>query len=101
MIVTAGNEAPRVIELGYAPELRTLIDAIRGPLSGDAAAIHRAFDASATGTLAGWTLDLVPREAAARRMLRTVRLQGHGATVDRLAVTQANGDEQAMTITPQ
>lgn len=101
VVLTAGNDPPRVIELGMAPELRVLIDAIRGPLSGDAAAVRRAFDASASGTDGGWTLDLVPRDPAAGKFLRGVRLQGHGDQVDRLAVTQANGDEQVMVITPQ
>ena len=97
--ITAGNEPPRVIDMAMAPELRTLIDAIRGPLQGDAPALRRAFTATAQGTGAAWTLDLVPRDPAAARFLRGVRLQGHDDQVDRLTVTQANGDEQAMTIT--
>ena len=101
VVVTAGNEAPRVVELGVASELRGLVDAIRGPLSGDGAAVRRAFVATASGTDAGWVLALVPREAATARVLQGVQLEGHGDWVDRLTVTQANGDEQAMTITPQ
>lgn len=99
--ITAGNDAPRVVELGMAPELRVLIDAIRGPLSGDTAAVRRAFTASVSGTEGEWIVDLVPRDAAAARFLRGVRLEGHADQVDRLAVTQANGDEQVMAITPQ
>lgn len=101
VVLTAGNEAPRVIELGMAPELRVLIDAIRGPLSGDAAAVRRAFTATVSGTEGGWTMDLLPRDPAAARFLRGVRLQGHGDGVDRLQITQANGDEQVMVITAQ
>ena len=91
VVMTLGNEPPRVIELGMAPELRVLIDAIRGPLLGDAAALRRAFDARVSGTEAGWTLTLVPREASASRLMRDAVLSGHGDQVDRLVVTQANG----------
>lgn len=101
VIVTPANGAPQVIDMGRAAELRVLIDAIRGPLQGDAAALRRAFIATATGAMDAWTLDLVPRDAAAARVLRAVRMTGRQDQIDRLAITQANGDEQVMTITPQ
>ncbi len=98
LIVTAGNDPPRVIDAGMAPGLRTLVDAVRGPLVGDAAALRRTFDATVSGTAAAWTLDLVPHDAT---LLRGVRLDGHGDQVDHLAIIQANGDDQVMTITPR
>ena len=101
LILTSGNEPPRVIDMAMVPELRTLVDAIRGPLLGDAAALRQAFHATTGGTMAAWTLDLTPRSPAAAKFLRGVRLQGHEDQVDRLAITQANGDEQVMTITPR
>lgn len=101
LVLVQGNDAPRVIDMERAPELRVLVDAIRGPLLGDAAALRRAFVPALSGTLAGWTLDLVPREAAAARLLRGVRLQGRDDQIDRITLTQANGDEQAMAIAPR
>ena len=101
LVLTEGNQPPRVVDMAQAPELRVLVDAIRGPLLGDAAALARAFDATTAGTLAAWTLDLVPRDRAAARFLRRVRMEGHADSVDRLTITQTNGDDQVMTITPQ
>lgn len=101
LVITAGNDPPRVIDVGMAPELRVLMDAVRGPLVGDAAALRRAFTATTGGTMAAWTLDLVPREPGGAKLLRGVRLSGHEDQVDRLAITQANGDEQVMVITPR
>ncbi len=101
LILTVGNDPPRVIDMARVPELRALIDAIRGPLLGDAAAVRRAFRAETAGTLAAWTLDLTPLDPAAARFLRRVHLQGRDDQVDRLVITQANGDEQAMTIIPR
>lgn len=98
IVITAANEPPRVLDIGMAPELRLLVDAIRGPLTGDAAALRRAFIASVTGTIESWTLDLAPRDP---RHLRAVRLLGHGDQPETLIVTQANGDEQTMTISPR
>lgn len=98
VVLTAGSEAPRVIDLGMVPELRVLIDAIRGPLAGDAAALRRVFEVEVAGTMEGWTLTLAPRDPAAGKLLRSVRLDGGGDQVRRIALTQANGDEQVMMI---
>ena len=98
LVVTAGNDPPQVVDAGMAPELRVLIDAVRGPLVGDTAALRRGFTATVGGTMAGWTLDLVPREPAGVKLLRRVVLEGREAEVDRLTVVQANGDDQVMVI---
>ncbi len=101
IVLTQANDAPRVIELGRAPELRVLIDALRGPLAGDAPALQRAFTVTIAGSMSAWTLDLVPRDPAAARLLRSVRLQGRDDRIDEIATTQANGDTQVMAITPR
>ncbi len=101
VVITAGQEAPRVVPLGAAPELRVLLDAVRGPLLGDWAALQRGFVATLGGTLAGWTLDLVPRDPAAARVLGRAHLEGVDDQVLRLLTVMANGDEQDMTIQPR
>ncbi|MGI4951650.1 MAG: LolA-related protein [Janthinobacterium lividum] len=101
LIITAGNEPPRVVDVSMAPELRTLIDAVRGPLVGDTAALRRGFTATTAGTLASWTLHLVPRDPAGARLLRSVTMQGQADQVAQLTIIQANGDEDVMLITPQ
>lgn len=100
LVLTTGNEPPHVIDMASAPGMRVLIDAIRGPLLGDAAALRRAFVPTVAGTWAAWTLDLVPRDPAAAKILRAVRLEGHDGEPDRLTLSQANGDTQVMSIVP-
>ncbi len=100
LVVTAGNEPPRVLDLGGQPELRTFVDAIRGPLAGDIAALRRAFTVTAVGSAGGWTLDLVPLEPRAARLLRRAQVSGRGSDVGAVLLVQANGDEQQMTIRP-
>lgn len=100
LVLTAGNEPPRVLDLGGLPELRTLVDAIRGPLAGDLAALRRAFAVTAGGTVDGWTLDLVPLDPRAARLLRRAQVAGRASDVTIVRLVQANGDEQQMTIRP-
>ena len=97
VVITAGNEPPRVIDTGMAPQLGVLIDAIRAPLSGDAAALQRGFAVTLTGTMEQWRMELVPRTPG---VLRSVRLEGAGDAVSLIDTVQPNGDEQAMAITP-
>ncbi len=100
LVLTEGNEPPRVLDLGSQPELRVLVDAIRGPLAGDLAALRRAFTVVASGTGDGWTLELVPLDPRAARLLRRAQVSGRALDVRTVLLVQANGDEQQMTIRP-
>ena len=100
LVLTAANEAPRVLDLGAVPELRTLVDAIRGPLAGDLAALRRAFGVTVAGAADGWTLGLVPLDPHAARLLRQAEVSGRGTEVLAVRLVQANGDEQQMAIRP-
>ncbi len=100
LVLTAGNEPPRVLDLGGQPQLRTLVDAIRGPLAGDLAALRRAFTVTASGATDGWTLELVPLDSRAARLLRRAQISGSASDVHDVLLVQANGDEQQMTIRP-
>jgi hypothetical protein len=100
LTLNLANEVPRVIDLGSQPELGVLVEAMRGPLSGDLAALQRAFTVTIQGSRAAWRLDLVPADPRAARLLRTVRIGGSGAEMREVMVIQANGDEQYMSIEP-
>ena len=99
LVLTTGNEPPRVVDLGSQPELRVLVEAIRGPLAGDLAALRRAFSVRADGTPDAWRLELAPLDPRAGKLLRRVAIAGTGAEVTEVLTVQANGDEQRMTIT--
>ena len=99
LVLTAGNEPPRVVDLSSQPELRVLVEAIRGPLAGDLAALRRAFSVRAGGTPEAWRLELAPLDPRAGRLLRRVAIAGTGTEVTEVLTSQANGDEQRMTIT--
>lgn len=94
------NAIPQVIDLGSVPELRVLVDAMRGPLAGDLAALQRAFTAQVQGTASAWRLDLTPVDPRAARLLRAVRISGAGADMREVLLLQTNGDETYLSIEP-
>lgn len=93
-----GNDPPRVVDLRAQPELRSMIDGLLGPLSGDLAGLQARFSIEAAGELAAWTLALAPREERARQFLRSLRLAGREDAITDVRLVQANGDEQWMQI---
>ncbi|MBN9561225.1 MAG: outer membrane lipoprotein carrier protein LolA, partial [Alphaproteobacteria bacterium] len=70
--IVADDQQPRIIELDSEPSLRALVDAVRGTLSGDLAALRRSYDVAMQGPLTAWHLILTPREQSLKRLLRQV-----------------------------
>jgi hypothetical protein len=99
VIEGGGNDAPHVVELDGQPEIRTLVDTIRGALSGDLALLRRLYDVSGTGTLADWHIVLRPRDPAIARVVKDVPLSG-GSDLRSIASIAPNGDTDTLTITP-
>lgn len=100
IITESGNDPPRVVDLGGQPELRTMVEGMRGPLAGDLDALQRIFQVEAAGALADWSLLLTPRDPGAARLLKQVRLHGADTWIHDIRLVQANGDEQWMQIEP-
>lgn len=97
IVITQANDPPRVIDMAMAPPLRLLVDAIRGPLAGDIEALRRSFTPALAGTLQTWSLHLTPRTPGP---VRDVHLTGQSSEITTITLTQANGDEQLMRISP-
>jgi Outer membrane lipoprotein carrier protein LolA-like len=100
LVVTEGQEPPRVVDLSAHPEARAAVDALRGPLSGDLTALRRSFAVTASGTPAAWRLVLVPADPAAARLLARVEVEGTGDTPRAVTIRQADGDEDRLLIEP-
>lgn len=100
VVLELAGRAPETVDLAAQPELRALLEALRAPLAGDAAALERDFAATLSGTPATWSLQLVPRDRRARRAVESVVLTGSGAEPSVIRVREANGDEQVLRLTP-
>jgi len=98
--LSVANGPTQITDLAAQPELRLLVEAMRGPLAGDAAALERAFTVSVRGTKAAWRLDLTPINPGAAKLLSAVRISGSGPNMREVLLIQANGDSQYMSITP-
>jgi len=90
----------RTMQLDSVPEAAVIVEAVRGTLTGDRAAIERMFTTAVAGDTSAWTLDLVPRDARLRGQVASLRVRGRDAVVREVQVLLADGDRSTMTITP-
>jgi outer membrane lipoprotein-sorting protein len=95
---TEGGNASRTIDLNGEPVIHALVDAVRGTLSGDLAALRRSYAVTMTGTVANWHLTLTPSDASVARLVVRTIIDGNGTALRLVHTTQANGDEMLMTI---
>jgi hypothetical protein len=100
LTLSRGDATPRHLDLSEHPEIAAIVAAIRAPLQGDLASLQRHFEPRIAGTFDNWQMVLVPADAAGRRFLRYVVIDGTGTDLRRLRIVQANGDEQRLTLTP-
>jgi hypothetical protein len=88
----------RVVELAAWPQLAPLLESIRATLAGDRASLERVFEVRLDGDLGEWTLELAPRDAAAARLVKQVRIQGQQAQLRTVEILQSDGDRSRLTI---
>ena len=94
------GQRSRSVPLDSVPEAAVIVEAIRGTLTGNRAAIERHFDATVSGTPQRWALELKPREPRLRELVISVRVSGTRAEVREMAVAMADGDSSLMRIEP-
>jgi Outer membrane lipoprotein carrier protein LolA-like len=89
------------LELAAYPQLAPLVESLSATLSGDRAGLERAFVVQFSGDLADWMLELTPRDAAAARIVREVRIAGSRAALKSVGILQADGDRTLLTFGPE
>jgi outer membrane lipoprotein-sorting protein len=80
------------------PEVAVFVDSIRGTLAGDRKSLERAYALSLEGREPRWRLVLRPREASVARLVERIEVDGAGADVRRIEITQPDGDRSLMLI---
>jgi Outer membrane lipoprotein carrier protein LolA-like len=88
----------RTLELAQHPEIAPWAESIRATLAGDRAALERYFHVTFSGSLAHWTLLLVPREPARTDTIAAIHIRGDGAALRTLEIRQTDGDHSVLTI---
>ncbi|MBV9892238.1 MAG: outer membrane lipoprotein carrier protein LolA [Rhizobacter sp.] len=94
------GERSRTLQLDASPEAAVIVEAIRGTLTGNRAALERLFETRVGGDASAWTLDLVPRDLRLRGQVASVGISGRGSVVREVRVLLADGDRSVMTIEP-
>lgn len=94
------NGRSRQMALDAVPEMALLVQAVRGTLTGDAAALRRAFKLSLNGQLAQWSLQLEPQDARLAAAVSYIHVTGRRGELRGVEVQMADGDRSVMTIEP-
>jgi hypothetical protein len=90
-----------VLELRAYPQVVPFVESIRATLAGDRAMLERLFNVGFDGTLAGWTLRLVPRDAALAAAVQDIRISGERAAIHTVEIRQSDGDRSLLTLGPE
>jgi Outer membrane lipoprotein carrier protein LolA-like len=88
----------RVLALRDYPQIAPFIESIRATLAGDRGALEQVFQLSFDGSLARWTLSLVPLDAKLQSVVREIRIEGARDELHTVNILQADGDRSVMTI---
>ncbi|RAI58312.1 LolA-related protein [Roseicella frigidaeris] len=88
-------------DLDDQPEMRALVEAIRGTLAGDLAALQRHYEIGfAARPEEAWQMTLVPRSLRVRAAVQRILVSGRGPQVLRVE-TEGQGGVSRMQVTPQ
>ena len=90
----------RTMALDSMPEVRGMVDAMRGTLNGDGRILKQQFRSTLSGTEASWALQLQPVDDRLAAQVRSMRLTGRGGDVLGIEMELIGGDRSVMRITP-
>ena len=90
-----------VMELRDYPQVVPFVESIRATLAGDRAALERFFRVQFDGTLAAWTLLLVPVDATLAGAVKDIRIEGERDVVRTVEIRQSDGDRSLLSIGPE
>jgi hypothetical protein len=88
----------RALDLAQHPDIAPWVESVRATLAGDRATLERYFHIELSGDLAHWRLQLVPQASSATAAIASVRIEGSGAALHQLEISQADGDHSVMII---
>ncbi|WP_374565623.1 LolA-related protein [Ideonella sp.] len=94
------NGRSRQMALDAVPEMALMVEAIRGTLNGDAAALRRSFKPTVNGNVAQWSVQLEPQDVRLAAQLSYISLAGRRGELRSVEVQMADGDRTVMTIEP-
>jgi hypothetical protein len=88
----------RVLDLQRYPQIQPFVESIRATLAGDQGALERIFHVEFAGSVARWSLTLVPLNLQLARTVEQVRIEGSRDQLLKVEIRQADGDRSLMTL---
>jgi hypothetical protein len=92
------GKSHRVLDLHAYPQAQPFVESVRATLAGDRSALEKLFTVDFNGSLARWTLNLVPKDPDVKRSVAQVRLDGVQDQLLEVDIRQADGDHSRMTL---
>jgi hypothetical protein len=93
------RDARQVLSLDQSPEIRALVEAIRGTLAGDLPRLRTFYDTRFSDGPGGWRLLLVPHSVRLSAVVQQIEMLGSGAQI-RSIETRERGGVTRMLIDP-
>ncbi len=97
-IVVQRGRRRRELNLRDYPPIAPFVASIRATLAGDRAGLQRVFRVEFGGTLARWTLELVPLDAALAKSVERIEIDGARDNLLHIEIRQTDGDRSLMTL---
>jgi hypothetical protein len=94
------GKSHHVVDLHAYPQAQPFIESVRATLAGDRSALEKLFAVDFNGSLAKWTLTLVPKDPKAKRSVAQVRIDGAQDQLLKVEIRQSDGDRSLMTLRP-
>jgi len=101
VITVQRGHRTRVLSLRDYPQAVPFVESLRATLAGDRTALERYFSVQFSGSLARWTLELEPADAALARTVQHVRIEGERDRIQTVETRQSDGDSSVLTIGPE
>jgi outer membrane lipoprotein-sorting protein len=98
LIIQSGSAPARQIDLSEHPIVQAMVDTIRGTIAGDLATLERYYTITQQGDRSAWQLTMIPTDPRMAKRIKVIEVAGRGIDVQRIRTTQANGDEDLLTI---
>jgi hypothetical protein len=96
--VQRGDNPPRKFSLSQAPELEGFLRGFAALLGGDADALQRDFEITASGGASAWHLKLTPRDDRLRRRVSALEVDGAGTSARCFHTIEADGDVNVLLV---
>lgn len=99
-VVLKRGSRTRQLALDAVPEMGALVDAMRGTLNGDGAALQKHFRIGVSGERTKWVLLMQPLDARLATQVQSIEITGQEADIRSIDLRLAGGDRSLMLVEP-